>query len=509
MYNDVHLHGPDRWGRFMGEPEKDNPEFLRIGDAARFLGVNRRTVYRWIWGGSLPAARVGGLYFIRKRDLEDRLATGKPEPAESETRPLKCGYCFRLITSDLQIGEVCATPGCIEMICATCLAGGVHHCTRHSPTREQQIDAAKQRLQQGEMTLLVEAQHARLRELNFINRIEARISSMTTLIHPLTGEAIAISGWAELIEHHDQRVEVMRLLNRVVLDSGMLAQFPYNAGLTARLPQPKKSRGGAEKAALPVEILVQALSRLDCMIRDGYDTQPLGLPDLATWLTSLGEKAQQEQKYTLALLVSTTGWDTPARQAIQGGGSGKPPDDAAGRGGSGKPPDGTAGRGGGGKPPDGAAGRGGSGKPPDGAAGRGGSGKPPDGAAGRGGSGKPPDGAAGRGGPSGLPYSSRQTQVYLFDLVTGELIFNQQDERARQYAELFIPLLPEEELAEAVQAVETETRHYDSLTLAYARQVLPYSEAVLKKAFERLVSTGRFALMDVPDLGLAIVRHAP
>ena len=68
-------------------------------------------------------------------------------------------------------------------------------------------------------------------------------------------------------------------------------------------------------------------------------------------------------------------------------------------------------------------------------------------------------------------------------------------------------MLVSEEVEEASTAVEKELTAFDSLTLQYAVQVLPYAESVLRQAFERLAARGRFALTEVSDLGLAIVRQ--
>ncbi|MEC9065709.1 MAG: helix-turn-helix domain-containing protein [Pseudomonadota bacterium] len=46
--------------------QKQNPEPLsyRVNDAARALGVSRRTVERWIEGGTLRATKVGRMTLI-------------------------------------------------------------------------------------------------------------------------------------------------------------------------------------------------------------------------------------------------------------------------------------------------------------------------------------------------------------------------------------------------------------------------------------------------------------
>jgi excisionase family DNA binding protein len=413
----------------MGDSGKENPEYLKIGDAAKFLGVNRRTIYRRVWSGEIPAARVGGLYFIRKSDLEAMLSKGIPISEETqvpEPAQIKCGACYRLLTSDQMMGEVCAFEGCDEMVCTRCLEEGTHYCTRHTPGRKDRLELARQKLQRGEIQILVPAAAARLRELNFINRVEARICSIASVIHPQSGEAIQVKDWQEIMEHGDERAEVMRLLNRVVLHNDALAQSPFNVWLIGRPPLPRNSR------AIPIEIQVRALSRLGQMVREGYDDSALGTAELAPWLEKLSNEAQQEDVFHMILLASVTGWNAEARQVIHG----------------------------------------------------------------------KPDAAL------GSAFIHRQVLFYLFDIEKGELIYHDQDERARRYAEFFVPTLPSEEVEETIRAVEREFLVYESLTLQYAGQVLSFPEMQLKLAFERLAATGRYALTDVPKLGLTLVRNA-
>jgi hypothetical protein len=44
-------------------------DLVNIREAARQCGRNMETVRRWVWGGKLPAQKLGNQLFIRKRDL--------------------------------------------------------------------------------------------------------------------------------------------------------------------------------------------------------------------------------------------------------------------------------------------------------------------------------------------------------------------------------------------------------------------------------------------------------
>ena len=103
----------------------------------------------------------------------------------------------------------------------------------------------------------------------------------------------------------------MRLLEKVVLDSKALAQQPLNAYLHYRLPPQKKQRGG------PVDIRIQALSRLPAMLADGFDSQPLEADEMAFWLDGLSEawawrscSARSRRRRSAATVssISSTAW---------------------------------------------------------------------------------------------------------------------------------------------------------------------------------------------------------
>lgn len=409
-------------------------KYLKIDEAARLLGVSTRWVYRRIWNGDLPASKVGGLYFIDRHDLqallEQRKGGGAWATSETglPTGDLKCGVCFRLLTGDQQISEVCEAPGCEKLICQQCYREGQRYCAQHSPTREQKLEQAEARLKAREIPLLVKANHARLLELNFLNRLQARITAMASLVHPLTGEVIDVPNWDHLQESGDDRKQVMFLLGKVVMDSKTLAQQPLNSWLRYTVSPPPRFK------ANPLMIYIQVLSRLEQMLRDGFDTQPLGSDELLPWLERISDEAASSKSFLITVLAATTGWDPSALRIIQG--------------------DQTEGR-----------------------------------------------------GATIMAFAHRQALVYLFDLQKGALLYNPRDERARQYTELFVPLLPSEELEEAAEAIRRELISYQTLTLQYAVQVLPYSATVIQRAFESLAAGGDYSLVQVPEYGLAIVRR--
>lgn len=45
-------------------------ELLTTSEAAVILRATQRTIYRWIEAGVLPAAKIGGRWRIRRKDVE-------------------------------------------------------------------------------------------------------------------------------------------------------------------------------------------------------------------------------------------------------------------------------------------------------------------------------------------------------------------------------------------------------------------------------------------------------
>ena len=128
-------------------------DFLSIKDAAAFLDVEYKTVYRLVTTGELPAARVGKLYRIERHDLEAYLqSTKKAAPVGTPVSPedhLLCGACGRVIPDPDLSGGQCAERACDELLCTTCWGRGVRHCRTHQPTADQQLAQARQALAQG------------------------------------------------------------------------------------------------------------------------------------------------------------------------------------------------------------------------------------------------------------------------------------------------------------------------------------------------------------------------
>ncbi len=284
---------------------------LKIKDVADLLGVTTRTVYRRIWAGELPATKIGGLYYIKPSDIGDIIEPAAAVHIAQKTADLKkCGSCLKVLRTADQVAATCTYQGCQELICKECAAKGIYRCRKHKVTEGEKWSDALAAHQAGELTTLVRANQARLRELNYLNRIQARIAQIETLIHPQDGELITVKDWEHFKELGDERAEVLRLKGRVLLDTRDTVEYPMNAWLSYHIPAEKKNK------SLPLEINVKVLSHLQTMVEDGFDSQPLTDEDLSAYLVKLDQYMKNEPTFRITVLAATTGWDEAAAAVI-------------------------------------------------------------------------------------------------------------------------------------------------------------------------------------------------
>ena len=75
----------------MSDSQAVGPQWMGTQEAARYLGVTPRTLYRFINDGNLPAFKMGRVIRLRQRDLDDfveanRIAPGSLEHLTPELR---------------------------------------------------------------------------------------------------------------------------------------------------------------------------------------------------------------------------------------------------------------------------------------------------------------------------------------------------------------------------------------------------------------------------------------
>ena len=67
--------------------DTSNNELISIREAARQCNRNMETVRRWIWGGKLPAEKLGNQLFIKRSDLADFCREAAIQQYETEPKP--------------------------------------------------------------------------------------------------------------------------------------------------------------------------------------------------------------------------------------------------------------------------------------------------------------------------------------------------------------------------------------------------------------------------------------
>jgi len=401
-------------GSEMNEKEK----LYRIKEVADLLGVSTRTVYRRIWANEIPAVKIGGLYYIRQSELDKRLYQDLSKPEEIHQKYVKCGSCLKILRTPDQIAQRCSSNGCLEVICTDCLFKGKHKCRSHQ-SQDNILLLHRQSDQEGPVK--VRASQARLREMNYLNRLRSRMRRIESIAHPRTGRLISIPDWEAILKTGDERARVLRLKGKVVLDSRESGEQPLNAWMMYLYEPENGEKDG------PLVIEIRVLSRLDVMVAYGEDTYPLDEQDLEQALIQAAETIMPDGSYKLLVMASPTGWTQAAQTIVTGSQNQK-------------------------------------------------------------------------------AFSSDELLVYLFDMQSNSLVYSLRDIRSVQYAELFNPALLTEEAMDAELEIEDLMleKGHSSLTLINASKELPFTEAVLLETFKRMAMKGKYRLVELEEIGLAI-----
>lgn len=294
-------------------------QFLSIKDAADYLGVDYKTVYRLVRSGELPAGKIGGVYRIRQIDLEQFFERQKSQLADGEWTPisagaidlLKCGRCFRLIPTEDQIGGPCcrADDGCEEVLCLICWAQYPDRaCDAHRLTPADRLAAARDKLRAGQITLIVTALEARQREQAFIARFERKVRAIDRIRQPLDGQVHVVEDWDAIQRASDETAALMEHLHVGYLDKRVADRLPLNVGLGFQIA------GKANRAGLTLE--AQVISDLAAHARDGFDTQPATVEELQSRLQQTVESAEADKAAVILGLASTSGWDKAALEMV-------------------------------------------------------------------------------------------------------------------------------------------------------------------------------------------------
>lgn len=291
--------------------------FLSIQDAADTLGVDYKTVYRLVRAGKLPAGKFGGMYRIRREDLEayfqaqvaETAGRGQEAALTAPETLLKCGSCFRILSSPREVAGTCTTPGCGAPICTNCWQKGIRYCADHRPGEQGRLAQAQAALARGEIRRLITAVTARQLESAWIARFDERIREIGTLFHPGTAEILRIADWAPFHSSDDETLQLMQMLNVGFLDRASQATLPHNE-LTRYSIQAGGLGWGKPRQGLLLE--ARCTGHLAEFVDPGFDTRPADLEELLLLLADLERLAADAEATLIVGLASPTGWDEPA-----------------------------------------------------------------------------------------------------------------------------------------------------------------------------------------------------
>ncbi len=103
-------------------------EFLSLEETADLLGVDYQLVYKLVRSGALPAARVGRMYRVMRKDLYDYVEKTK---ASSVTGGV-CASCGAAYASKLSVRHACVVCG--APMCDDCWTRRkLRECAEHRP----------------------------------------------------------------------------------------------------------------------------------------------------------------------------------------------------------------------------------------------------------------------------------------------------------------------------------------------------------------------------------------
>jgi len=253
--------------------------FYSIQEAADYLQVDYKVVYRLVKEGRISSTRVGWQFRMTEEDLNTYLNGERVKQAVTAQAVRAAN-----VAADAALVSV---PASMPVSAPAPVQSGV--------------DAA----------LGVSKLRARQMEINFINRFSEKISSVATLRHPTSRQLLQVEDWAPLLQESDDREALMQALNTALLDRRTLATLPRNA--VARYTVP---------GTPPLVIEARVLAHLAAFCRTGADDAPAALEDLIVEIDSFEEQHRKLRAAIVAGLASPTGWEASAVDYIVGVGRG-------------------------------------------------------------------------------------------------------------------------------------------------------------------------------------------
>jgi excisionase family DNA binding protein len=232
-------------------------------------------------------------------------------PAGQEV--LQCSLCGRGISSERFIAGHCEEEGCGAPLCSTCVRDTHRTCGKHLLTNAQKLEQARAALAQGKLTILVEAEAARLSEDNFISRFEMKLKTLEGMRNPFDGRSLRLGVHALNWERRDEKAKIASLFRRKPVHPELFTHAPLNQVLRVRIPL---RRGIARQEQVQLIIVAQCYAHLEAYVRQGFDTEPANRAELLSLLEQYMAEGRQQHIHYILGLASPTGWTQEARELI-------------------------------------------------------------------------------------------------------------------------------------------------------------------------------------------------
>ena len=355
-------------------------KFMGIKEVAEYLGVEYKTVRKLIISGELPAGKIGGVYRIKKSDVDEYFERQKQKTLEISKKITKedyqiCGYCGKTIYSELSIGGHCQQCGL--PLCTDCWdIEKLRYCKEHlqKPTSEKgpesQITTAQYCSRCGKQITPLRKLAGKCQEPSCENMLcqdcwqivddrfckEHRMTKNKKLEQ--AQKALKEGKIKLIVTSYSAKQKELNFLGRFEQNFANLPVYinPFNNEKIAikSIDKIRKSFDGTYKIKemvkndqefealrelIPLNIRIQypilkaqkklvakgnkgivveafSYSHIDSYMKNGFDINPATNSELLTLINNYLKKAEEEDNLYIVGIASTTGWDQEAIQLI-------------------------------------------------------------------------------------------------------------------------------------------------------------------------------------------------
>ena len=246
---------------------------------------------------------------IQRRRLCENHQVEIPSPKKDVPTKARCGKCGRTIRDDSNIAGQCENESCSALLCNRCWEVE-HFCKIHLPTLEEKIERAKRLLKKGQIKCLVSRETAKAREMNFISRFDLKLSQASSLTDPVSQKKYILKVRPGGRATFDDRDKLRKISQEKFTLKKIEDTIPLNIRSRYEIASPKLPSFAKVKGKVVIEAF--SFCHLRAYLKDGFDTSPASLSDLASLISGYTKSAGQEEGYYISGVASPTGWEEEA-----------------------------------------------------------------------------------------------------------------------------------------------------------------------------------------------------